>query len=131
VTPRGRTVSLLATEADAPLYRFSQTWLPGTYRVRFMRGGKPVGETPFHVARDARESDVRTLAEADKSKLLAAGLLFGEVTADTAATHTETAPRREPFWGLLLSALVLLLAGELLLAGGLARQRHGLVVSAH
>src|SRR5262245_43219510 len=133
VTPRGRTVSLVATDADvAPLYRYTQTWLPGTYRVRFTNGGNPVGEVPFHVARDARESDVRTLVEEDKTKLTAAGLQFGGVAAsEKVEAAKDSAPRQEPFWGLLLTALVLLLAGELLLSGGLARQRHGVAVSAN
>jgi hypothetical protein len=132
VTPRGRVISLVAADADfAPVYRYTQTWLPGTYHVRFTSGGNPVGEVPFQVPRDARESDVRTLAESDKNKLLAAGLQFGGAASESVAATKVTAPRREPFWGLLLTALVLLLAGELLLSGGLARQRHGLAVSAH
>lgn len=133
VTPRGRSVSLMAPDADvAPVYRYTQTWLPGTYRVRFTSGNKPAGETPFHVARDSKESDIKSLAEQDKKTLAATGLSFGDVVSETtASTAKETAPRREPFWGLLLAALVLLLAGELLLSGGLARQRHGLAVSAH
>ena len=72
-------------------------------------------------------------AETDFSlaKLQAAGLTFGGPATKEVATANKAVPRREPFWGMLLAALVALLAGELLLSGGLARQRHGLAVTAH
>jgi hypothetical protein len=131
VTPRGRSISLSPMDAEAaPTYRYSQTSLPGTYRMLFTGGGGPAGEVPFQVARDGTESELRPLSDDERGKLLAAGLQFdGEAIVST--DEPEATPRREPFWGLLLTSLVLLLAGELLLSGGLARQRHGLAVSAH
>ncbi len=39
VTPRGRAIPLAAVDADfAPVFRYSQTTLPGMYRVRFKEG---------------------------------------------------------------------------------------------
>jgi hypothetical protein len=131
VTPRGTSISLVAPDADvAPVYRYSQTWLPGTYRVRFKKGERAERDVPFQVARDESETDLRALTDPERAKLSAAGVGFG--TAPAIVSNTEqAAPRREPFWGVLLAALVALLAGELLLSSGLARQRHGLAVSAH
>jgi hypothetical protein len=130
ITPRGREISLVATDADvAPVYRYTQTALPGTYRVRFSRGGAPVGDVPFHVAHDASESNLEPLRVADRDKILApAGVQFAGAEAPVTTTR-EAAPRREPFWGILLAALVALLACELLMSTWLARQRGGLTVS--
>ena len=92
-----------------------------------------MGEVPFQVARDASESDVRTLAESGQKQVgRRPDCSFGgRQRQRNGRSDEDTAPRREPFWGLLLAALVVLLAGELLLSGGLARQRHGFAVSAH
>ena len=130
LTPRGREVQLVAGDSDAaPTYHYTQTQLPGLYRVRFSRGGSLVGEVPFHVAPDAAESNLAPLSEADRDKLLIpAGVQFAGAEAPVVAAR-ETAPRREPFWGFLLAALVALLVSELLMSTWLARQRSGLVVS--
>ena len=131
VTPRGTSISLVAPDADvAPVYRYSQTWLPGTYRVRFKKGERAERDVPFQVARDESETDLRALSDPERAKLSAAGVGFGTAPA-IVSNKEQAAPRREPFWGVLLAALVALLAGELLLSSGLARQRHGLAVSAH
>jgi hypothetical protein len=130
VTPGGRAVPLDIGDAEfAPVIRYSQTALPGTYRVRFTQGGKLVSEVPYHVARDARESNMRTLNGGQRENLIAwSGLQFG-TTAVMAPSVAEIAPRREPVWGALLAALVTLLAAELLVSNWLARQRHGFAVS--
>jgi hypothetical protein len=130
ITPRGRSISLVATDADSsPVFRYTQTHLPGTYRVRFANGGAATSEVPFHVAHIASESNLEPLSETDRDKLLIpAGVQFAGTEVPAAATR-EAAPRREPFWGYLLAALVALLAGELLMSTWLARQRGGLVVS--
>jgi hypothetical protein len=130
VTPRGREISLVATDADVTnVFRYSQTQLPGTYHVHFTSGGARSGAVPFHVARNADESNLEALANTVRDKLLIpAGVQFAGAEAP-AATTRESAPRREPFWGYLLAALVALLAGELLMSTWLARQRSGLAVS--
>jgi hypothetical protein len=131
VTPRGKEISLVATDADvAPVFRYTQTQLPGTYRVRFASGGVPSGEAPFHVAYDARESHLEPLSEADRDALLVpAGVQFAGAEAVATAETAASSPRREPFWTFLLAALVALLAAELLMSNWLARQRSGLAVS--
>ncbi|HEX2474339.1 MAG TPA: hypothetical protein VHK01_06330, partial [Lacipirellulaceae bacterium] len=130
VTPRGREIPLASLDADgSSVFRYTQTQLPGEYRVRFTKGGVPAGDVPFHVAFDASESTIEPLAEADRDKLLTqAGVQFAGANAPSVATR-ESAPRREPFWGILLAALVALLVGELLMSTWLARQRSGMAVS--
>jgi hypothetical protein len=130
ITPHGREVKLLAVDSGvAAVCRFTQTQLPGNYRVRFTSNGSTASEVPFHVAYDVRESTFEPLAEADRDKLLVtAGVQFGgEATPIVAAS--DSAPRREPFWGYLLAALVALLVSELLMSGFLARQRSGMAIS--
>jgi hypothetical protein len=130
VTPRGREIPLVSLDGDgSAVFRYTQTQLPGEYRVRFTNGGAPAGDMPFHVTYDASESTIEPLAEADRDKLLAqAGVQFAGANAPKIATR-DSAPRREPFWGILLAALVALLVSELLLSTWLARQRSGLTVS--
>jgi hypothetical protein len=130
VTPRGLRIPLAMTNADAnSVFRYMQTQLPGMYRVRFTSDGGPAGDVPFHVARDATESDLRVLGAAERDSLLGpAGVQFSGAAAAT-PEENETAPRREPLWGMLLTALVALLASELLIANRLARQRAGFAVS--
>ncbi|HEX3601360.1 MAG TPA: BatA domain-containing protein [Lacipirellulaceae bacterium] len=129
-TPRGREISLVAIDSElSPSYRYTQTLVPGTYRVRFTGGDAGKTDVPFHVIRDPRESELRQLSETQRSCLLVpAGLRFGPDVAPGVST-TKTEPRREPFWGILLAALVVLLAGELLMSSRLARLRSGLAVN--
>ncbi len=130
VTPRGREISLTAIDNElAPMFRYAQTQEPGNYRVRFTGSNGKGDDVPFHVVRDSSESGLRSLSEAERSKLLAtAGLRFG-LDAPAAVSTVRTEPRREPFWGVLLAALVALLVGELLLSSRLARERNGPAVT--
>jgi len=130
VMPRGREIAIAALDGDgASVFRYTQTQLPGEYRIRFASGKSSAGDVPFHVAHDASESTIAPLSEADREKFLVpAGVQFAGANAPVIATR-DGAPRREPFWGILLSALVALLVSELLLSTWLARQRTGLTVS--
>ncbi|HEY3394971.1 MAG TPA: hypothetical protein VGK58_19860, partial [Lacipirellulaceae bacterium] len=130
VTPRGREIGLVAMEGDgSTVFRYTQTQLPGDYRVRFTNSGAPAGDVPFHVAYDASESTIDILTDVARDNLLVpAGVQFAGANARAVATR-DSAPRSEPFWGVLLAALVALLVGELLMSTWLARQRSGMAVS--
>jgi hypothetical protein len=130
ITSRGREISIPALDGDEPpVFRYTQTTLPGDYRIRFTAGGSPAGDVPFHVAYDASESRIAPLTAVDRDKLLAqAGVQFAGAMAAAVQTR-DSAPRREPFWGILLAALVALLVSELMLSTWLARQRSGLTVN--
>jgi hypothetical protein len=130
INPLGREVPLVQVDTDIGSgVRFSQTQLPGAYRVRFTGQGTTNTEIPFHVARDVSESDIRPLDATDRESLLAsAGVQFGRDMARVPST-SQTASRREPVWTFLLAALVALLIAELVLASWLARQRTGISLS--
>jgi hypothetical protein len=130
VTPRGRRIPLTVTSGDAnSVFRYMQTQLPGMYRVRFANDGAAAGDVPFHVAQDSTESDLKMLGAAERDNLLEpVGVHFSGAAAKLPEGN-EKAARREPLWGMLLAALVALLASELLMACRLARQRAGFVVS--
>jgi hypothetical protein len=131
ITPRGREMDLVPLESGSgSVFRFSQTAVPGLYRVRFIADGGVVQEVPYYVARDPRESDLTPLTDAERLGVLAsADVAFAGEGATSAASVAAMAPREEPVWGALLVALVALLAGELLLANRLSRQRHGFAVN--
>jgi hypothetical protein len=132
VTPRGRAIPLTAADAEvAPVFRYSQTTLPGTYRVRFKEGDATVGEVPYQVSRDAVESDLEMLRADERAKLAESfGVQFGETPVAAVGEVVAAAPRQEPVWTYLLGALVMLLVAELFLANLLARQRQGMEVAA-
>ena len=132
ITPAGDEVELATSGGEeSGLARYSQTQLPGLYRVNFEADGKSTS-LPFYVARDARESQLQPLESDDQAKLTEyAGLRFEgqdtEVTSSVA--NIQPRPKAEPMWGALLFALVGLLIGEQFLSNWLARQRSGVAVS--
>ena len=132
ITPAGEEVELAtAGGEESGLVRYSQTQLPGLYRVNFEAGGKSTS-LPFYVARDASESQAQSLEIDDQARLTElAGLQFeGQDTEVTSAVaNLQPRPKAEPIWGVLLIALVGLLIGEQLLSNWLARQRSGVAVS--
>ena len=98
------------------------------YRVRFDNNGTAAGDVPFHVAQDPNESDLRELGKSEREGILEpAGVSFSGGAAQMPKS-VENSPRREPLWGGLLAALVLLLCSELIMANRLARQRAGFAI---
>jgi hypothetical protein len=76
---------------------------------------------PFQVRRDAGESDLDGL-NADAQQQIAASTTASptlERVSETAATQSD------PLWPYLLVGLILLITSELVLSGGLARERFG------
>lgn len=130
--PTGKEVPLSTSSSDqSGIVRYSQTQLPGLYRVKFETGGQETS-LPFYVARDADESSLQPLESDQLAKLQEiAGLQFDGQTADTSAAiaNIQPRPRAEPIWGTLLLALIGLLVGEQLLSNWLARQRSGVAVT--
>jgi hypothetical protein len=129
-SPRGRDIPLTAADDDAaPVYRYAGTRLPGTYYLRFTDAGQLVEELPFHVAREARESELQPLVDADRTALLVPAEVQVAGTESETSAPVQAAPRREPFWTALLAALVTLLAIELLMSNWLSRRRSGFAIS--
>ncbi len=132
VTPAGHQVTLSTTASDkSGLVRYSQTQLPGLYRLTFEMNGEATS-LPFYVARDANESEWQPLEAENQSQLRElAGLQFegDTATATTTVANAQPSPRAKPIWGALLIALLGLLLGEQLLSNWLARQRTGVTVT--
>ncbi len=132
LTPAGKEVPLsTAASDDSGVLRYSQTQLPGLYRLNFEAGGKKAS-LPFYIARDAKESEWTPLEAERQSELFQlAGLQFegGPQLAPSTVAAAETSPRSKPIWGALLLALLALLVGEQFLSHWLARQRSGVAVT--
>jgi hypothetical protein len=125
VTPRGGELSLTTSDAaSSAILRYSQTKLPGIYRLRMTAADGSINELPFRVERNSNESQLTLLADHERAKLSDAGIKFRG--ADVVALQSTVPPVREPLWGLLLAALLALLAVELLVASRISRQRSGL-----
>ena len=131
ITPNGQQVQLaIAGGEDHNLIRYSQTQLPGLYRVRASVGSDETN-LPFYVSREASESNLEYLTDEQRGQLAStSGVQFeGLEAAPTTVEEIEPRPRTEPIWGMLLAALVALLVLELLMSGWLARQRSGTAVA--
>lgn len=118
-TPAGNAIELAAEyRDDGMVFRTSRTRLPGQYALEI---GLTDQKIPFHVQRDNAESDLRRLS-ADAEKQIAIACTpdpSPERLAATASTQSD------PLWPYLLIGLIMLITGELVLSGVLARERFG------
>ena len=118
-TPHGDEIELTADAAgDSILFRSSRTILPGDYSLEYGISGDAI---PFHVHREADESDLTPLATADRALLADVTSVKGGTDAETAASYG----RSDPLWPVLLIVVIGLIAAELLLAGMISRERFG------
>ncbi|MCG8650569.1 MAG: BatA domain-containing protein [Pirellulales bacterium] len=118
-TPAGDAVELTAERRDdAFVFRSSRTRLPGRYKLEV---GLAEQSIPFHVRRDVGESDLKALG-GDVEKQIAAA-----TTANPSNEQLEAAASTlsDPVWPYLLFGLIVLITGELVLSGVLARERFG------
>src|SRR5690606_4126164 len=129
LTPAGTTVKLASEEMeDSHTARYWQTYLPGAYRVLYDDNGSPTS-LPFYVARDPVESQLVFADGTERERIASRGIVFGTELPDLQVAEESTA-QGEPLWRVLLVALIVLLAGELLLSSWITRQRSGPPVTA-
>ncbi|MDB6152389.1 MAG: hypothetical protein JWL90_842 [Chthoniobacteraceae bacterium] len=99
-------------------WRYAGTRLPGEYQLRI--AGKV--STQFSVLRNIRESDLANLSTQDLEQLHSTdGFQIG---LDALAVTGKALPPKYPIEGWLLTALALVLLGELLLAGWTTHRRN-------
>ena len=118
-TPRGYQIELTADiVVDGVVFRSSRTILPGDYFLQLGLSGDAI---PFHVQRNARESDLTGLSDADH-KLLAdtAGLSGSLLNSNLSSTSHS-----DPVWPILLMLLIAFMSSELILSGMISRERFG------
>jgi len=118
-TPQGDAIELTAERReDAFVFRSSRTRLPGEYKLEIGLAERTI---PFHVRRDVGESDLQAL-QSDAEQQIAASTKANPTTENLAATAST---QSDPLWPYLLFGLILLITGELVLSGALARERFG------
>lgn len=118
-TPHGDSIELTADAAgDGVVFRSSRTILPGNYTLELGAAGDGI---PFHVNRDASESDLTSLTTADRQLLAEVSGLSRTAGSQAISVTNQT----DPLWPLLLMMLVVLIAAELLLSGIISRERFG------
>lgn len=134
ITPEGESKPLVSHSAgEDTVLRYSQTHVPGLYRVQFESDGRQVASVPYVVQGEVEESQFKPLTRAEQSRLAEmAQLQFlsaAELVEVAPIEMADAPPRQSPVWGGLLLALILFLAAELLLANWISRQRAGYAVS--
>ena len=123
-TPMNDAVPLVVQEVDGlSVARFSQTQLPGLYRVSLTHGDEIIATRPFAVSRNPEESRWRPLEDQQRDHLASLANLQFDGTQSIELAEIEPLPRQEPLWGLLLSLLIILFGGEFLLSHLLGQQR--------
>ena len=95
-TPSGEDVAIAGYPlADGLLFRTSRTASPGNYSLEIGLAGSTI---PFHVARDASESDLTRLTAFDRKFLNAKAGIGSERTAAQIAGTTRSAPFGPGYW---------------------------------
>ncbi len=127
VTPSGEEVQLATREDMADrVFRYTQTRVPGEYRLQFLAGSEMVHEVIYQTPRQLEESRLDALTDAKRTEIIAqSGWLFNDQAPDPQAVSAATPPSRAPFWWTLLALLAALLVGELLMASRVSWRRMG------
>ncbi|MEJ7595740.1 MAG: hypothetical protein WKF77_29875, partial [Planctomycetaceae bacterium] len=118
-TPHGDQIELTAdTVSDGVVFRSSRTILPGDYRLQLGLSGESI---PFHVQRNAKESDLTGLSDADHTLLADTAGLSGSLLNSNLSSTSHS----DAVWPMLLMLLIALMSCELILSGMISRERFG------
>lgn len=124
--PSGEAIDLTPRDDLAGgVFRYTQTKLPGVYRVAIRAGGETLAESAYQTPRALAESRLDRLDDASRTWLAkSAGIAFdGGDSAPITAQAAASPPA--PFWWTLLAALAALLVIELVMATHISWQRMG------
>ena len=91
---------------------------PGDYSLEVGLSGDKI---PFHVQRDARESNLTPLSTSEQQLISSSTRLGQAIISESINRATPT----DPVWPLLLTLLAGLIVAELLLSGMMSRGRFG------
>ncbi len=119
ITPSKVEVEITADLiGNSAVFRTSRTGLPGDYALEVGLSGDQI---PFHVHRDAAESNLTPLASPDEQRIVGVFTQRMPPTGESSASLGTT----DPLWPALWMLLIGLLLGELFLASSLSRKRFG------
>ncbi|MEX2287189.1 MAG: hypothetical protein WD648_08880, partial [Planctomycetaceae bacterium] len=123
--PTGETVTLLeAGSSSAGPLRYRGTAFPGIYQATLVPTKGDERKVPYCVRRDADESRVAPLTDAEIASLTTSGgVRFGSDPLSLPETTTEVVGY-EPFWTYLLGLVVLLFFAEITFAYLMTRNRY-------
>ena len=118
-TPQGDDIELTAdSTVGGTTFRTSRTMQPGDYSLEVGLSGDKI---PFHVQRDARESNLTPLSTSEQQLISSSTRLGQAIISESLNRATPT----DPVWPLLLTLLAGLIVAELLLSGMMSRGRFG------
>jgi len=119
LTPRRESIELTAQPREETMeFRSSRTRLPGAYRLEIGLADRVI---PYQVMRSPEESNLASI-DPGVWQRIEATLATGPA-ADRLAQASST--QADPVWPYLLIALIVLIMGELVLSGVMARERFG------
>tara|TARA_R110002073_G_scaffold335615_1_gene528120 strand:- start:1851 stop:4232 length:2382 start_codon:yes stop_codon:yes gene_type:complete len=118
-SPHGDAIELTANQRDDGFeFRSSRTRLPGAYELEIGLADQAI---PFQVLRDSDESNLIPLSSDAVQQIAASTTATPSIERLSATASTQS----DPLWPYLLTGLILLITGELVLSGILARERFG------
>jgi len=125
ITPAGDTLHVRAEVRDHQhVFHDARTLWPGLYALSVEDRQGERRRFPLQVQRDAEESDLTPLSEADTQTLASAGGLHFVSDPLAGSNVGRRFVHREPVWTWVLAGLLALLLIESLLAGRLTRRRN-------
>jgi hypothetical protein len=122
--PSGGTgdVPVSSTAGKSQLRYLATRW-PGPYVLNVKDESGTNNVIKFHVQRDARESDLKLLTDADRQQLASAKEFRLSHGLDAAHSIGKIEIPKHPLEGWLLTVLAVILLGEIALAGWTTHQR--------
>lgn len=126
IPPGGEEIALAARgDLASPVFRYTQTSLPGTYKVLFNEGGEQMAEIVYYTPRSLEESRLEPIGAEELEQLSSSYELRTGETFESEIIETSASDRLAPFWWILLAGLVLLLVVEAVLAHRVSWNRMG------
>ncbi len=123
-TPLGRSINVESeVQERRRVFHYSKTFWPGRYELIVKDGDEARRAFPFYVQRDAGESDLSALSQAESEALASAGGMRFVTDPLADALDGRGAGRAQPLWTVLLVSLLVLMLIELVLAGALGKRR--------
>jgi len=127
--PRGSPIELTGRQdGGRTIYSFTKALWPGQYKLTLSTDDGATSAMPFHVRRDAGESNLNSLSPRQIQALMEAGRL--EFVSDPlSGTAGEQTAALQPIWSWLLAVILVLMLMEMLLACRVTRRRFSRTVA--